>query len=87
MDYSVRLNRAAQRELDRLNSRIRRQVLERILKLGDDPRPQDVKLLRGRNHSYRVASGEYRILYEIDDASKVVLIFRVGNRREVYRNL
>ncbi len=87
MDYSVRLNRAVQRELDRLDSRIRRQVLERILKLGDDPRPQDVKLLRGRDRSYRVASGEYRILYEIDDASKVVLIFRVGNRREVYRNL
>lgn len=87
MDYSVRLNRGAQRELDRLDSRIRRRVLAKILALGENPRPQDVKLLRGRDRSYRVHSGEYRILYEIDEVSKVVLIFRVGHRSEVYRNL
>ena len=87
MDYFVRLNRAAQRELSRLDGRIHRQVLEKILSLGENPRPQDVKQLRGRDRSYRVHSGEYRILYEIDDASKVVLVFRVGNRREAYRNL
>lgn len=87
MNYSVRLNRAARRELNRLDSRIHRQVLEKILALGDNPRSRDVKLLRGRDRSYRVHSGEYRILYEIDEATKVVLVFRVGHRREVYRNL
>ena len=87
MNYSVRLNRAARRELNRLDSRIHRQVLEKILALGDNPRPRDVKLLRGRDRSYRVHSGEYRILYEINEATKVVLVVRVGHRREVYRNL
>jgi mRNA interferase RelE/StbE len=85
VNYSVRLNRAARSELDRLDSRIRRQVLEKILTLGENP--QDVKQLRGRDRSYRVRSGEYRILYEIDDAARVVLVFRVGHRREAYRNL
>jgi mRNA interferase RelE/StbE len=61
--------------------------LTKILALGGNPRPQDVKLLRRRGRTYRVHSGEYRILYEIDDAAKTVLVFRVGHRREVYRNL
>ena len=87
MTYSVRLNRGAQRELDRLDSRLRTQLLTKILALGDDPRPRDIKLLRGRGRSYRVHSGEYRVLYEIDDEAKAVLVFRVGHRREVYRNL
>lgn len=87
MTYSVRLDKAAKRDLDRLDARIRRQVLGNTLALGDNPRPQDVKQLRGRERVYRVNSGEYRILYRIDDQARVVTVFRVRHRREVYRNL
>lgn len=87
MTYSVITSRSADRDIRRLDARIRRQVFAKLLVLKDNPRPQDVKLLRGRDRSYRVRSGEYRILYEIDEVSKVVLIFRVRHRREVYRNL
>jgi len=85
--YSVRLNRAAERELDRLAPRFHRQVLAKIVALGENPRPQDVKLLKGHGRSYRVDSGEYRVLYEIDDESRTVLVFRVGNRKDVYRGM
>ncbi len=87
MTYSVITSRSADRDIGRLDSRIRRQVFAKMLALKDNPRPQDVKLLRGQGRSYRIHSGEYRILYEIDDEAKVVLVFRVGHRRDVYRNL
>ena len=87
MTYSVVTSRSADRDIRRLDGRIRRQVFAKILALKDNPRPQDVKLLHGPGKLYRVVSGEYRILYEINEATKVVLVFRIGHRREVYRNL
>ena len=87
MTYSVVTSRSADRDIRRLDGRIRRQVFAKILALKDNPRPQDVKLLWGHARSYRVHSGDYRILYDINEATKAVLVFRVGHRREVYRNL
>ena len=87
MTYSVTTSRSADRDIRRLDARIRRQVFTKLLALKDNPRPPDVNLLQRRDRSYRVRSGEYRILYEIDEATKTVLVLRVGHRREVYRNL
>ena len=64
VDYSVRTTRGAERDLRRLDARIRRQVMSKIISLGDNPRPQDTKLLQGRGRIFRVDSGEYRILYD-----------------------
>lgn len=55
--------------------------------LADNPRPQDARELKGHSGDYRVDSGEYRILYTIDDAASVVTIWRIKHRREVYRRL
>ena len=87
MTYSVITSRSADRDIRKLDGRIRRQVFAKILALKDNLRPQDVKLLRSPGKLYRVHSGQYRILYEIDDKTRIVLVFRVGHRREVYRNL
>ena len=87
MTYSVVTTRRADREIARLAPRIRRQVLEKILSLNTNPRPQDIRPIRGRENTFRVDSGEYRILFEIDDQQRVVTVFRVGHRRDVYRSL
>jgi mRNA interferase RelE/StbE len=52
--------------------------------LQDNPRPQDCKKI---GTAYRVDSGEYRILYTIDDARQLVTIWLVGKRNddEIYR--
>jgi mRNA interferase RelE/StbE len=70
-----------------LPPKIRRQVTERLRKLADNPRPQDVKMLRGQQKVYRVDSGEYRIVYEIDDEEKRVTVRVVKHRKDAYRNL
>lgn len=87
MTYSVITARSADRDLRRLEGKILRQVFAKMLSLGENPRPQDTKLLHGPNKIYRVASGEYRILYTIDDDKQSVVILHVKNRREAYRNL
>ncbi|MGB2853645.1 MAG: type II toxin-antitoxin system RelE/ParE family toxin [Dehalococcoidia bacterium] len=87
MNYRLSITRRAEKEIAHLTPKIRRQIIEKILKLEANPRPQDIKQLKGEEDAYRVESGDYRILFHLDDQSKQVIIFRVKHRREVYRNL
>lgn len=56
-----------------------------ITALEQDPRPSGCKKLRGATNTYRIRSGDYRVVYTIEDAELLVLVVRVGHRREVYR--
>ena len=53
-----------------------------IAGLASDPRPRGVKKIKGREHSYRVRVGTYRIIYEVYDDDKLVIILRVIRRSE-----
>jgi mRNA interferase RelE/StbE len=85
--YEVVVLRPAEKEIRRLAPKIRRQILEKLVGLETNPRPQDVRRLHGVERGYRVDSGEYRILYEIDDAERRVVVRVVKHRKDVYRNL
>ena len=52
--------------------------------LATQPRPAGVVKLAGRA-DYRVRVGEYRVVYAIDDAERLVIVARIAHRREVYR--
>ena len=59
-------------------------ILERIETLADDPRPVGSEKLSGQER-FRVRQGVYRIVYEIQDAELVIIVVKVGHRRDVYR--
>jgi len=59
-------------------------ILKRIDALANDPRPSGSEKLSAQER-YRVRQGVYRIVYEIQDEVLVVLVVKVGHRREVYR--
>jgi mRNA interferase RelE/StbE len=61
-----------------------RQIMQRIRSLADEPRPAGCEKLSGQER-YRVRQGVYRIVYEIEDQRLVVLVVKVGHRRDVYR--
>lgn len=61
-----------------------KRIMLRIRALADDPRPDGCEKLSGQER-YRVRQGSYRIVYAIEDARLIVLIVRVGHRRDVYR--
>jgi len=84
--YAVTVLRPARKSLERLHPKVRRQIYDKLHQLQGNPRPQDMKSLRG-GIGYRVDSGEYRILYEVDDAQKRVSVRVIKHRKDVYRNL
>jgi len=82
--YEVRIIPAAEREMDRLATAVHGRISRRILSLEDNPRPRSAKKLGGRGE-YRLRIGDYRVLYTINDKGRIVTVFAVGHRREVYR--
>jgi mRNA interferase RelE/StbE len=62
----------------------RQRIVTTIGSLAHNPRPVGVEKLSG-DEKYRIRQGDYRILYEIVDATLIVTVVRIGNRREVYR--
>jgi mRNA interferase RelE/StbE len=85
MKYAVRLNTRVGKVLDRLPSDMRRRILRRLEALEDNPRPRGVEKLAGVDELYRVRVGTYRIVYAIRDRELVVIVVRIGHRRDVYR--
>ena len=89
--YRLEVKRDARKELLDLPPKINRQVqetLDRLLNtLNQGRRPQDVASLKGRDRSYRIDSGEYRVLFELNDDEAFVVVFRVRHRRDAYRGL
>jgi len=62
-----------------------RRILERFDELASNPRPLGSEKLSGQER-YRIRQGDYRIIYEIDEGVLVVVVVKVGHRREVYRD-
>jgi len=85
MKYTVRLNTRVGKVLDRLPPNMRRRILRRLEALEDNPRPRGVEKLAGVDELYRVRVGTYRIVYAIRDRELVVIVVRIGHRRDVYR--
>ena len=84
MKFQVILPKSVQKELDRLPDEIARRILARLAGLETNPRPPDVKKLKGRD-AWRIRLGDYRVIYEIHDRVLQILVITVGHRREVYR--
>jgi mRNA interferase RelE/StbE len=85
MAYTVIIENKAQKEFLKLSPPHDSSVKKDINGLEKNPRPQGVKKLAGTKDGYRIRIGDYRILYTIDDKKKIVTIYRIRHRREVYR--
>ena len=86
MAYRVEFTAGAARQLRRLPESVLARIGPHINSLASNPHPVGSKRLKG-TVGYRLRVGDYRILYEIHDEILVILIVRVGHRREVYRRL
>jgi mRNA interferase RelE/StbE len=83
MSYEVLILRRAQKELAALPKIDYERMRDAIMALAENPRPSGCKKLMGRE-GWRIRSGDYRAIYEIDDSQKRVTVLHIGNRRDVY---
>ena len=84
--WRVTYHRDLEKEIRRLPKPYIKRILETIESLAADPRPPGCKKLEGHQF-WLVQVSVYRILYQIDEEKRVVNTYRVGHRRDIYRNL
>ncbi len=87
MTYQIFFSSVAHRQLADLPRPDQRRIRERIDRLSTNPRPPGAKAIRGGGGILRIWVGNYRIVYKVEDDRLVVLVIRIGHRREVYRRL
>jgi mRNA interferase RelE/StbE len=80
-DYSLFLLPRVQKDMDRFGQKVLRQLLERVKSLAHNPRPLGSLKLTA-DEGYHLRSGDYRILYRIDEEKKAVYIYRIKDRKD-----
>jgi len=85
--YEIRWKRSAERELRNLDSKQISRIIQKVETLATDPFPRGCRKLRGTEQTYRIRVGDYRVIYQVDEHTKVVTIYHVRHRRDVYRAL
>jgi mRNA interferase RelE/StbE len=84
VSYRVELKRSASKALDSIPNPDRARILAALSGLASNPRPPGCAKLSGRD-GWRIRAQNYRLIYEIDDTAKNIVVLVIGHRRDVYR--
>lgn len=83
--YQIEITPSALKQLSDLPRKPRERIAAHIEALGFEPRPRGVKKLSGEDDLYRIRVGNYRVIYAIRDDRLIVIVLRLGHRKDVYR--
>ena len=83
-EYILAIKASAQKELDAVDENLFRRIDGKIVALAENPRPSGCKKLKGYKNQWRIRIGDWRVIYVVDDARKLVTIMRVAHRGEIY---
>ncbi|MGW4200837.1 type II toxin-antitoxin system RelE family toxin [Streptomyces sp. NPDC004726] len=89
MKYAFRFTTAAQRQLQAIARPAAMRILAALTALGDDPYREDadIKKLTGPSGLYRLRVGSYRVAYQVEEGELIILVVKIGDRRDVDRNI
>jgi mRNA interferase RelE/StbE len=85
MRYILEFTASATREFRDLDRQLQRRITEKVMALCEDPFPPGRKKLKAQPDHFRIRVGDYRVVYRIDGKRVVIVIVRIGHRKEVYR--
>jgi mRNA interferase RelE/StbE len=85
MTYRIEFVNQAAKQFRTLPVQIQEQLKTKIDALSTNPRSYGVTKLAGEDDLYRIRSGDYRIIYNIQDRQLLILVVKIGHRRNVYR--
>jgi mRNA interferase RelE/StbE len=87
MTYRIEFAKSAAKSFRKLPKKIRKALTIKIDSLSSVPRPQGSEKLEGGEDLHRIRQGDYRVIYQIKDRVLLVLVVKVGHRREIYRDI
>ena len=86
--YKIEFDRRVKSDLKSVPTQDIKRIKAAISHLSSNPRPPGCKKLKGKKHEYfRIRVGNYRVVYTIEDEVLLIIVVRVGHRKEIYQNL
>lgn len=85
MPYAISYVPSAARVMRKLDRTVARRLANAIGELASEPRPPGCRQMKGGDGEFRIRVGDYRVVYDVRDEELVVLVLRLGHRREIYR--
>lgn len=83
--YRIEFVRSAEKSFLDLPVHDQKLIRKKVDALAHDPRPMGSIRLSGEDGLYRIRSGDYRVIYMVQDKILLVLVVKIGPRRDVYR--
>ncbi len=87
MTYRIEFKKAAAKSLKRTPKADQKRIAEKLDSLSENLPAPEITKMKGDNPFHKVRVGNYRIVYEIQDDILVILIVKIGHRKDIYRNL
>ena len=83
--YKIQWKHSAEKELRGIDRQLISRILSAIESLAVEPYPTQHRKLQGSESSFRIRIGDYRVIYQVDTENKVILIYHVRHRKDIYR--
>ena len=83
--YKLEISRTAEKQLKKLPQDDQRRVVRVILELPTKPFPKGSRKLSGYDDVFRIRVGRYRVLYSVSERKLIIIVLKVGHRKDVYR--
>ena len=85
MKYKIEFTHAAEKQLAEIPRVDLKKLAKRIEKLASEPFPPGHEKMKGHDHLYRIRQGDYRAIYSVFEGKLLILVVKIGHRREIYR--
>ncbi|MBI2026887.1 MAG: type II toxin-antitoxin system RelE/ParE family toxin [Deltaproteobacteria bacterium] len=83
--YNIQFKPSVFKQLKQISSRDQKKIMRKIQELEENPRPFGLKKLVAEENLYRIRVGDYRIIYQIQDKILLILVIKIGHRKDIYR--
>jgi len=86
LNYHIEVKRSAAKALKKIPKADQKRIADKIDSLAEDLPNPDTTKMKGNNPFHRIRVGNYRIIYEIQEDVLLILVVKIGHRKDIYRN-
>ncbi len=83
--YKIEISSTAEKSLKKIPKKDILKIVEAIQVLSINPYPDGCRKLAGEESAYRIRQGDYRIIYEVEGKKLLILVLKIGHRRDIYK--
>jgi len=87
LSYKIEVKKSAAKDLKKIPKADRKRIVDKIDSLAENPPLKETTKMKGNNPFHKIRVGDYRIVYEIQEDVLLILIIKIGHRKDIYRNL